>query len=92
MNIRAQEAVQDKGEMNMTDNLVLFQARKMYMECEKSMRQSEEAARVVYSFYETLEKLDPAVREKCMKFIRGGKLERVSIDEFLAREEKDIVR
>lgn len=65
----------------MTDNLILFQARKMYMECEKSMRDSEEAARVVYSFYETLENVSPAVREKCMKFIRDGKLERVSIDD-----------
>lgn len=62
-------------------NLVLFQARKMHMECEKSMRDSEEAARVVYGFYETLDKLDPAVREKTMKYIRKGGLERVSLDD-----------
>lgn len=70
----------------MTDNLVLFQARKMYMECEKSMLQSEEAARVVAGFYDTLDKLDPAVREKAMKFIRKGGLERVSLDEFYGRK------
>lgn len=68
------------------DNLVLFQARKMYMNCEKSMRDSEKAAEIVAGFYDVLDRLDPAVREKAMKYIRKGGLERVSIDEVMGRK------